>query len=97
LIRSVSQTLDPQEVAEALVAQAYGWLPAAKARARSHRAFLSREGLNIHLTVSVGAAILPDVAASAEALIKAADTAMYRVKGDGKDGARLATQALLTT
>ncbi len=38
------------------------------------------DGLDIRLTASVGVATLPDVAASAEELIKAADTAMYRVK-----------------
>ncbi|HTL02957.1 MAG TPA: GGDEF domain-containing protein, partial [Vicinamibacterales bacterium] len=52
--------------------------------------FLADDGLDIRLTASVGVAILPDVAASAEELIKAADTAMYEVKGTGKDGVRLA-------
>jgi diguanylate cyclase (GGDEF)-like protein len=50
------------------------------------------DGLDIHLTASVGVAALPDVAASAEELIKAADTAMYRVKERGKDGVILATE-----
>lgn len=55
-------------------------------------AFLkASDGLNIHLTASIGVATLPDVAASAEELIKAADTAMYRVKDKGKDGVFLAT------
>ncbi|HWK08571.1 MAG TPA: GGDEF domain-containing protein [Vicinamibacterales bacterium] len=48
--------------------------------------FLQEKGLNIHLTVSVGVATLPDVADSAEALIAAADRAMYRVKEHGKNG-----------
>jgi diguanylate cyclase (GGDEF)-like protein len=48
------------------------------------------DGLDIHLTASVGVATLPDVAASADELIKAADTAMYRVKEKGKDGVFLA-------
>jgi len=52
--------------------------------------FLADDGLDIRLTASVGVAILPDVAASAEELIKAADTAMYEIKGTGKDGVRLA-------
>jgi predicted signal transduction protein with EAL and GGDEF domain len=39
-------------------------------------------------------AVLPDVAASAEELIKAADTAMYRVKDFGKNGVRLAVEQL---
>jgi GGDEF domain-containing protein len=36
-------------------------------------------------------ATLPDVAASAEELVKAADVAMYRVKEKGKDGVFLAS------
>ena len=49
-------------------------------------AFLAGDGLNIHLTGSVGVATLPDVAASAEELVQAADNAMYQVKGSGKNG-----------
>jgi diguanylate cyclase (GGDEF)-like protein len=48
--------------------------------------FLQGDGLSIQLTVSVGVATLPDVAASAEALIQAADQAMYYVKDHGKNG-----------
>jgi len=48
--------------------------------------FLTSDGLDIHLTVSVGVATLPDVAASAEGLIQAADEAMYHVKDHGKNG-----------
>jgi diguanylate cyclase (GGDEF)-like protein len=48
--------------------------------------FLHGDGLDIHLTVSVGVATLPDVAASADALIQAADQAMYYVKEHGKNG-----------
>jgi diguanylate cyclase (GGDEF)-like protein len=48
--------------------------------------FLQAHGLHIRLTVSVGVATLPDVAASVEALIQAADQAMYRVKERGKNG-----------
>jgi len=48
--------------------------------------FLLDEGLNIHLTGSVGVATLPDVANSAEELLQAADRAMYQVKDDGKNG-----------
>jgi diguanylate cyclase (GGDEF)-like protein len=47
-------------------------------------------GLDIHLTVSVGVATLPDVAASAEGLIQAADEAMYHVKERGKNGIYIA-------
>ena len=50
----------------------------------AHR-FLQKDGLDINLTVSVGVATLPDVAASAEQLIQAADEAMYWVKEHGKN------------
>jgi diguanylate cyclase (GGDEF)-like protein len=49
-------------------------------------AFLAAEGFNMHLTVSVGVATLPDVAGSAEELVQAADRAMYHVKETGKNG-----------
>jgi diguanylate cyclase (GGDEF)-like protein len=52
--------------------------------------FLVGEGLDIRLTVSIGVATLPDVAATAEELVKAADTAMYQVKGTGKNGVFIA-------
>ena len=48
--------------------------------------FLASEGLSVHLTASIGVATLPDVAASSEELLRAADMAMYRVKAAGKDG-----------
>lgn len=54
--------------------------------------FLAAEGLNVRLTVSVGVATLPEAALSAEALIEAADAAMYRVKDRGKNG--IATAAV---
>jgi diguanylate cyclase (GGDEF)-like protein len=54
-------------------------------RIDAHR-FLQGDGLSIHLTVSVGVATLPDVAASTEGLIQAADEAMYHVKDHGKNG-----------
>ena len=53
--------------------------------------FLSDDGLNIHLTASVGVATLPDVAASPEELIQAADQAMYAVKESGKNNIQAAT------
>jgi diguanylate cyclase (GGDEF)-like protein len=53
-------------------------------------AFLAGDGFRIRLTASVGVATLPDVAASAEELLKAADQAMYRVKDAGKNGILLA-------
>ena len=54
-------------------------------RIAAHR-FLAADGLDIHLTGSVGVATLPDVAASAEELVQAADKAMYHVKDSGKNG-----------
>jgi diguanylate cyclase (GGDEF)-like protein len=52
--------------------------------------FLAGNGLKIHMTASVGVATLPDVAASAEELVRAADMAMYQVKESGKNGVRIA-------
>ena len=52
--------------------------------------FLAADGLDIHLTVSVGVATLPDVAASSEELVQAADKAMYLVKESGKNGIQAA-------
>jgi diguanylate cyclase (GGDEF)-like protein len=48
--------------------------------------FLTGDKLDIHLTASIGVATLPDVAASAEELVQAADKAMYQVKETGKNG-----------
>jgi diguanylate cyclase (GGDEF)-like protein len=55
--------------------------------------FLKSKGLDIHMTVSVGVATLPDVAASAEELVRAADVAMYRVKESGKNNVFIARGA----
>jgi diguanylate cyclase (GGDEF)-like protein len=52
--------------------------------------FLHGDGLDIRLTISVGVATLPDVAASADGLIQAADEAMYWVKEHGKNGIHVA-------
>jgi diguanylate cyclase (GGDEF)-like protein len=52
--------------------------------------FLAGNGLNLRLTASIGVATLPDAAASAEELVKAADTAMYRIKESGKNGVGIA-------
>ena len=54
--------------------------------------FLTTDGLAVRLTASVGVATLPDVAASAEELIRAADMAMYRVKEAGKNGIHVAQE-----
>lgn len=53
--------------------------------------FLAVEGLSLHLTVSVGIATLPDAAHSADALVEAADSAMYQVKHHGKNGIQAAS------
>jgi diguanylate cyclase (GGDEF)-like protein len=54
--------------------------------------FLVGDGLAVRLTASIGVATLPDVAGSAEELIRAADTAMYRVKARGKNGIHVAQE-----
>jgi diguanylate cyclase (GGDEF)-like protein len=59
-------------------------------RIAAHR-FLAGDGLDIHLTASIGVATLPDVAASAEELVQAADKAMYAVKDSGKNGIQAAS------
>lgn len=51
--------------------------------------FLAAEGIGYRLTASVGAATLCE-AGTPESLLAAADTAMYRVKGRGKDGIEMA-------
>jgi diguanylate cyclase (GGDEF)-like protein len=52
--------------------------------------FLEGDGLSVHLTCSVGVATLPGVGNSAEELLRAADTAMYKVKAAGKNGIHVA-------
>jgi len=52
--------------------------------------FLAAEGIGYRLTASVGAASLCDKTGTPELLLAAADTAMYRVKGRGKDGIEMA-------
>jgi diguanylate cyclase (GGDEF)-like protein len=53
--------------------------------------FLAAAGLDCRLTVSIGAATLPEAAVTAEALLHAADAAMYQVKDAGKNGIRAAS------
>jgi diguanylate cyclase (GGDEF)-like protein len=48
--------------------------------------FLETDGLSIRLTASIGVAVLPDAAISAEELVQSADAAMYAVKAQGKNG-----------
>jgi diguanylate cyclase (GGDEF)-like protein len=52
--------------------------------------FLQSDGLAVRLTASIGVATLPDVAQTAEDLLRVADTAMYKVKYEGKDGIHVA-------
>ena len=58
--------------------------------------FLAEDGLDVHLTASVGVATFPDVAVSPENLMRAADLAMYRVKDRGKDGIDVAVASEAT-
>jgi diguanylate cyclase (GGDEF)-like protein len=61
-------------------------------RVRAER-FLASDGLSIHQTVSVGVATLdPNRHKTADALLKAADMAMYHVKATGKDGVHLSSE-----
>ncbi|MCL4812861.1 MAG: GGDEF domain-containing protein [Vicinamibacteraceae bacterium] len=61
-----------------------------RARIADHE-FLAVEGLQVRLTASVGIATLPGGMATADALLQAADRAMYRVKERGKNGIEVAT------
>lgn len=58
-------------------------------RIAAHR-FLHAERLPVRLTASVGVAVMPDHAATAEDLVRAADQAMYWIKARGKNGLRIA-------
>jgi diguanylate cyclase (GGDEF)-like protein/PAS domain S-box-containing protein len=48
------------------------------------------EGTAVRLGASVGVAVFPDHGIDPDAVMRAADDAMVRVKGDGKDGVRIA-------
>ena len=48
--------------------------------------FLTSVGLSVRLTASIGVSTYHDPSASADELLAAADTAMYWVKGHGKNG-----------
>ena len=52
--------------------------------------FLQQEDINFKLTASVRVSTLPDIAATIDELLQAADDAMYWVKAHGKDGIQLA-------
>jgi diguanylate cyclase (GGDEF)-like protein len=42
--------------------------------------------LQLHITISLGVALYPDHGLDGDTLIRSADIAMYRVKGNGRDG-----------
>jgi diguanylate cyclase (GGDEF)-like protein/PAS domain S-box-containing protein len=48
----------------------------------------------IYVTASLGVSLYPDDGDTAEALLKNADTAMYRAKDEGRDGCQLFTPAM---
>ena len=50
------------------------------------------DGHDLYLSVSIGIALYPDNGTTAEALIKCADTAMYRVKQDCRDSFQFYTE-----
>lgn len=52
----------------------------------------SEDGGDIHLTVSAGVAVFPDVGTDVETLMREADTALYRAKDEGRDKAVTASQ-----
>jgi diguanylate cyclase (GGDEF)-like protein len=58
--------------------------------------FLVNEGIGYRLTASVGAATLTGGVGTPEELLAAADAAMYRVKGRGKNGIEMADPAALS-
>ncbi len=57
-----------------------------RVRARIEATPFLEDGPGIRVTASVGVATLPDVVDTAEALVSAADAAMYAVKQTGKNG-----------
>jgi diguanylate cyclase (GGDEF)-like protein/PAS domain S-box-containing protein len=46
------------------------------------------DGHNLKVTASIGIAVFPEDGSDAEALLKNADIALYRAKGEGRDGFR---------
>lgn len=54
--------------------------------------YLEGTGIQINISASIGVAVWPDHGRTAEALLAAADAAMYRVKDRGKNGVQVATE-----
>jgi diguanylate cyclase (GGDEF)-like protein len=52
---------------------------------QAHRGFRDTRGMPREITVSVGVAVYPDTAKSADQLFMQADDAMYRAKQRGKN------------
>jgi diguanylate cyclase (GGDEF)-like protein len=63
---------------------------AERLRARVEKAELTHDGTPIELTISIGIAGMNDEIEQAEHLVKAADKALYRAKGDGRNCWRVA-------
>jgi diguanylate cyclase (GGDEF)-like protein len=83
LLPAIAQTRDALQVAQRI-------------RENLHRPF-ALAGDEIRITASVGIALYPQDGEDAEALIKHADAALYRVKERGKDGCQLFGEIEQTT
>jgi diguanylate cyclase (GGDEF)-like protein len=59
------------------------------------KSFLQREGLNIHLTMSLGVALFPNHADSKKAIVEAADRAMYASKKSTRNAVTIASARAL--
>jgi diguanylate cyclase (GGDEF)-like protein len=66
-------------------AEAMAFAEFLRERVNSH-AFLSEEGLNLHITASYGVATYPDAAKDKVTLLNMVDAAMYRIKETTRDG-----------
>jgi diguanylate cyclase (GGDEF)-like protein len=70
-------------------AAASAWAESLRAALRAP-GYQREQGKNIAITASIGIASFPADGQNGEELLKAADTAMYRVKGSGKDASAAA-------
>jgi diguanylate cyclase (GGDEF)-like protein len=53
------------------------------------RAFLTNQGMNYHITASLGIAVAPEHAIDGEQVLRLADRAMYWVKNHGRNGIKM--------